>query len=66
MFDLKISFSYLFIYIFIGTPLKSGDILIKFVIFDPNAEVQVRDFATLPLNQNLTVAQVKGEVISSC
>jgi len=51
------------LYIELGTPIKSGDVLLKFVVFDPLAEVQVQDFCTMPLSAKLTVAEAKVEIV---
>jgi len=51
------------LYIELGTPIKSGDVLLKFVVFDPLAEVQIQDFCTMPLSAKLTVREAKVEIV---
>jgi hypothetical protein len=51
------------LYIELGTPLKSGDVLLHFVVFDPLADVQIQDFCTMPLSAKLTVAEAKVEIV---
>jgi len=51
------------LYVELGTPLKSGDVVIRFVLFDPNAEIQVNELFTVPLSGKLTVAEAKKEVV---
>jgi len=51
------------LFIELGKPLKSGDMLIKFVTFDPNAEIQSHDLFTIPLSSKLTVREAKVELV---
>jgi ubiquitin C-terminal hydrolase len=51
------------LYIELGTPIKSGDVVFRFVIFDPLADIQIQDFCTMPLSAKLTVAEAKVEIV---
>jgi len=51
------------VFIELGVPMKSGELNLRFVVFDPNTEVQVHELFTIPLSAKLTVAEAKVEIV---
>lgn len=62
----KVISNYQFIHFSKGKPLRKGEIVIKFVYFDPNAEgQQVTDLFKLPIPGGVTVKEAKDLVFLS-